>query len=141
MLKWKLAKLAKKLRVVENNIKDLNDKHGKLEEKRHSNPNQITMTEFAKRLGYTDYQGVIYHLKAGRLVREENGLFDITKEENKLFMEEHQKGRRSSKKPVHSIKTQKIVEQKGNYISQSALSRMLGITQPTLYWHILKGHV
>ena len=113
----------------------------KIEEKRHSNPNQITMTEFAKRLGYSDYQGVSYHLKAGRLVREENGLFDITKEENKHFIEEHQKGRRSSISPVRFIKTQRNVQQKGSCVSQSTFSRMLGITQPTLYWHILKGHV
>lgn len=139
-----------KLKLTEDGKVDLNDplnaEYLKIYNAEHkNNPNLVNMTDLADMLGFKTFASIKYHLANNRLVREANGLIDITKEPNKSFVESIKNGTYQKQKQVVDTprpETQKQDTPKNaEYRTQSELAQEKGITQATLAFHIAKGHI
>lgn len=121
----------------------VNKEYSRVNREKKYNPNLKTITEIADMLGYSNGTGLNYHLKNNRLVRESNGMIDITKEPNKSFIESilngtYEKQRQSKQKTPQQNTTE---DNNAVYRTQKEIAEEKGITQATLAFHLAKGHL
>jgi len=103
-------------------------------------PNLLTKTELAKKLGYNSIQGIIYHVKNGRLIFE-NGYCDISKEPNKSFIEAKLSGKLLPSPVTCKKREQSNLDKNPNWLSKAEFARRCGISNGTLTHHIECKHV
>lgn len=139
-----------KLKITEDGRLDVNDplnaEYLKVYNAEHkNNPNLVNLTELAEVLGYKTTLSVKYHLENNRLVREPNGLIDVTKEPNKSFIESIKNGtyqkQRQSVDTKKAPKPQETAAENAEYRTQNEIAQEKGITQATLAFHLAKGHL
>ena len=121
----------------------MNKEYSRVNREKKYNSNLKTITEIADMLGYSNGTGLNYHLKNNRLVRESNGMIDITKEPNKSFIESilngtYEKQRQSKQKIPQQNTTE---DNNAVYRTQKEIAEEKGITQATLAFHLAKGHL
>lgn len=111
-----------------------------------NNPNLKTLNEVAEILGYKSALSVKYYIDFNEIVREPNGLIDISKEPNKTFIEKRLSG--MGQKPVsrsgataRTKKKEQPAEPNYNIITRERLAMIKNITVSSISWHIEQGHI
>ena len=107
---------------------------------RENRPNLLTTSEVRDLLGFNNSSDVQYYTTIGKLVRNSKGFYDIEKEPNKSFIEGRNPSQQKQKKRFSHVGNKSSRTPEG-YISQIALAKQLGITQPTIMWHLNSGHI
>lgn len=103
----------------------------------------VSRKTFAEMLG-VDSQVLQNHFASGYIIRDESGAIDIRNPINKYFLDNYEKGKRF--KPMDPEERAKYLSEGASqrnveYISQVKLGELLGLQQPTVYYHIKEGHI
>ena len=109
------------------------------------NPNIKSKTYVAKELLGISLPSLMYHIKQGHLILNEDGKIDITNETNKFLLENHKKGLvlfpNTGVNPLVKPKEEKQEIKNPNYINITDLSFITGLTLWPILQHVEKGRI